>query len=246
MSNVSFRWSNIDEMTVREGELPPLYVFERGNVRITRIDPRISIADLTQTPPIMMAVTHPVGKHIRETKRKYDVYYTKINVNPYYFINMNSNENGDISLQRYLRNKDGVYIFELLKSYKQIKIVELKYDNNIRVYSNDGRALRWYSLSVEAGCLIFDQQEFPIVIDAIRRVLPKTMKRAPKTFLVATCDFPTVADEIIYSVSRFIGAECVVAPVVPVSQKRPQRELYIAEALAAGLVTLCGLRLCQP
>jgi len=232
----------IDTIIVNEGEML-LCVFKKGRfwgVRKIRVDQYVKSTEFVQATRILLALTDSVHKFIKEVRRIHDKYgFININTNLYDFINIYPYKN---ILHEYLRNKDNFsVIFKLLQSRRQVLLVELKYVESVRVF-RDGRAVKPRSLTVEAGCVISHDVEMEDEVDNIMYALAKTLRKSPKALFVGTCNFTSIANEIIPAVSRFIGAECIVAPV----SQRPEGEIYIAEALGAGLATLCGLRVCQP
>jgi len=229
-----------------------VYVYKRGrlwDVINLRVDPRISETDVARVDPMLIVLTQYVHEFIKKVQRIHNIYNTiKTYIPSYNFINVYSKEYYyyvDI-LEHYRENRDYYSeIFKNLESNRAISTVVLKYlGDDVGIFSaTDGRAVRPHSLSAESICVDFHDVEAGYVADAIRRVLPRILKKAPKTLFFGTCDFQNLADKIIPAVIRYIGSECV---VVPVSPERPQREVFVYEALAAGLATLCGLRLCQP
>jgi len=254
MNDVSLCGKDVDAMTMSKGTLP-VCVYKRGrlwDVINLRVDPSISETDVARVGRTLIVLTQYVYKFIKKVRRIHNIYNTiktymlsndLINVYSkeyYYYVDI---------LEHYRETRDYYSeIFKNLESNRAISTVVLKYlGDDVGIFSaTDGRAVRPLSLSAKSGCVIFHDVETWYVADAIRRILPKILKRAPKTLFIGTCDFLNLADKIIPAVSRYIGSECVVAPVVPASPERLHGEIYVYEALVAGLATLCGLRLCQP
>jgi len=204
---------------------------------------------VAQGPPLLVVQTQSVHEFINKIWQIHDIYNTiKTHIPSYEFINIRSKEYHEDIFEHYRENRE--YYSEIFKNLKNraISSVVLKYlGDKVGIFSAaDGRAVKPLSLFAEASCVMFHDVEVEYVADAIQRELAKILKRAPKSLLVGTCDFLSLADKIISTITRSLGSECVVALVSPISLKRPRRELYVAEALAVGLATLCGLRLCQP